>query len=112
MRARLKRWALLLLGWGFILVGIAGLFLPVLQGILCLLIGLFILSSEYVWAHKLLAKLKGRFPKIAAQFDKAKEKAESWISRTMHREHKTAKKPEPMNSECRVPNAEDLKPRP
>jgi uncharacterized membrane protein YbaN (DUF454 family) len=77
---------LLALGWGFILAGIAGLFLPVLQGILCLLIGLFILSSEYVWAHKLLARLKARFPKIATQFEKAKAKAESWISRTVHRE--------------------------
>ena len=86
VNARLKRWGLLALGWGFILVGIAGLFLPVLQGILCLLIGLFILSSEYVWAHKLLGKLKARFPKIAAQFEKAKEKSEAWISRTLHRE--------------------------
>jgi uncharacterized membrane protein YbaN (DUF454 family) len=88
VKARFKRWGLLVLGWGFILVGIAGLFLPVLQGILFLLIGLFILSSEYVWAHKLLAKLKERFPKIAAQFDKAKDKAEAWISRVVHREHK------------------------
>jgi uncharacterized membrane protein YbaN (DUF454 family) len=91
VKARLKRWALLALGWGFILAGIAGLFLPVLQGILCLLIGLFILSSEYVWAHKLLARLKARFPKIAAQFEKAKEKAESWISRTVHREKDSSK---------------------
>lgn len=114
VKARLKRWALLVLGWGFILVGIAGLFLPVLQGILFLLIGLFILSTEYVWAHKLLAKLKARFPKIAAQFDKAKERAETWISRTVRREHRDcAKEPaaQAASSECRVPNAEDVKPR-
>lgn len=95
MKARLKRWALLVLGWGFILVGIAGLFLPVIQGILCLLIGLFILSSEYVWAHKLLGKLKARFPKIAAQFEKAKEKAEVWISRTLHRNKDSSKEHAP-----------------
>jgi uncharacterized membrane protein YbaN (DUF454 family) len=91
VKARLKRWSLLALGWGFILAGIAGLFLPVLQGILCLLIGLFILSSEYVWAHKLLAKLKARFPRIAAQFDKAKQAAEARISRTLHREKEVPK---------------------
>jgi len=113
VNARLKRWGVLLLGWGFILVGIAGLFLPVIQGILCLLIGLFILSGEYVWAHKLLGKLKSRFPKIAAQFDKAKEKSEAWISRTLHREQKTSvnDRQSGVSSECRVPKADDVKPR-
>ncbi len=91
MKARLKRWVLLGLGWGFILVGIAGLFLPVIQGILCLLIGLFILSTEYVWAHKLLAKLKARFPRIAKQFEKAKQTAEAWINRTLQRNKQAAK---------------------
>ncbi len=112
MKARLKRWALLVLGWGFIVVGIAGLFLPVIQGILCLLIGLFILSTEYVWAHKLLARLKARFPKIAAQFEKAKDKAEAWISRTVHRGNPAPRaEPEVANAECRESSAEDVKPR-
>ncbi len=81
MRRTFKRALVLILGWAFILLGIAGLFLPVLQGILFLLIGLFILSSEYVWAHHLLEKLKRRFPKIAAQFDLAKQKAEQKMAR-------------------------------
>ncbi len=80
VKQRLKRWAILTVGWAFILLGIAGLFLPVLQGILFLLIGLVILSTEYVWAHNLLHKLRGRFPKIAAQMDHARERAERWIS--------------------------------
>ena len=77
-----KRWLVLLTGWGFILLGIAGLFLPILQGILFLLIGLVILSSEYVWAHSLLAKLHNRFPKMAAHVHQAFEKARSWMNRT------------------------------
>ncbi len=81
MKRHLKRLGVLILGWGFILVGFVGLFLPVLQGILFLLIGLFILSSEYVWAHHLLEKLKARFPRIAAQFDRARERAEHWLHR-------------------------------
>jgi uncharacterized membrane protein YbaN (DUF454 family) len=75
----------LVVGWAFILLGIAGLFLPVLQGILFLLIGLFILSSEYVWAHKVLHRMKSRFPKIAAQFDAAREKAEQKMARVFRR---------------------------
>lgn len=82
VKARAKRFALLVLGWTFIVVGFAGLFLPVIQGILCLLIGLFILSGEYVWAHHLLHKLRERFPRIAAQFEKAKAKAERWSGQT------------------------------
>lgn len=81
MQAKLKRAALLCVGWGFILLGIAGLFLPVLQGILFLVIGLFILSYEYVWAHKLLQKLRLRFPAIAKQFDAAAIRASQWVGR-------------------------------
>jgi uncharacterized membrane protein YbaN (DUF454 family) len=69
-------------GWAFILLGILGLFLPVLQGILFLLIGLMILSSEYVWAHDLLTKLRTRFPKLAARFHEASEKARAFVHRT------------------------------
>jgi uncharacterized protein len=77
-----KRWLVLLTGWGFILLGLAGLFLPILQGLLFLLIGLVILSSEYVWAHSLLAKLHNRFPKISAHVLDASEKARGWVNRT------------------------------
>ncbi len=90
MHATVKRALVLVIGWTFILLGIAGLFLPILQGILFLLIGLFILSSEYVWAHKLLHKLKARFPKIAAQFDLAKAKAEQKLAKVFR--HKTEEK--------------------
>ncbi len=81
MRAAAKRLGVLLLGWAFILLGIAGLFLPVLQGILFLLIGLIILSSEYVWAHKLLQRLRSRFPSLARKADEAQVRAAAWMRR-------------------------------
>lgn len=81
MNSRLKRVLLLIVGWGFILLGIAGLFLPILQGILFLLIGLVILSSEYVWAHHLLRKLRERFPKISRTADEAHHRAAAWLRR-------------------------------
>jgi uncharacterized membrane protein YbaN (DUF454 family) len=77
----------LLLGWGFILLGMAGLFLPVLQGILFILIGLIILSSEYVWAHKLLQRLRQRFPAIARKADEAQVRAVGWMRRMFHAPH-------------------------
>lgn len=76
-----KRMLVLIAGWAFILLGIVGLFLPVLQGVLFLLIGLIILSSEYVWAHRLLARLRERFPKIGRTADHAAEKAAAWLRR-------------------------------
>jgi uncharacterized membrane protein YbaN (DUF454 family) len=76
-----KRILLLIAGWGFILLGILGLFLPFLQGVLFLLVGLIILSSEYVWAHRLLARLRERFPKIGRTADRAAEKAATWLRR-------------------------------
>ena len=80
MRPGLKRAAVLVAGWAFILLGIVGLFLPILQGILFLLIGLIILSSEYVWAHHLLLKLR-RYPAVDRVVAAATEKAKSWMAR-------------------------------
>lgn len=74
-----KRILALIAGWSFILLGILGLFLPILQGFLFLLVGLIILSSEYVWAHRLLSKLRERFPKIGRTADQATEKAAGWL---------------------------------
>jgi uncharacterized membrane protein YbaN (DUF454 family) len=77
----LKRVLILVVGWGFVLLGIAGLFLPVLQGILFLLIGLLILSSEYVWAHHLLSKLRARYPNVSRKADEASAKVHNWMRR-------------------------------
>jgi len=76
-----KRIVVLALGWMFILLGLAGLFLPVLQGVLFLFIGLIILSTEYVWAHHLLRRLRERFPGLAKHADHAKERAHAWLQR-------------------------------
>jgi uncharacterized membrane protein YbaN (DUF454 family) len=81
MNRHTKRILILMVGWAFILLGIVGLFLPILQGVLFILIGLVILSSEYVWAHHLLTRLKERFPKLGRVADQATEKAKTWIQR-------------------------------
>ena len=61
----MKRALLIATGWLFIVLGVAGLFLPILQGILFLIIGLLILSREYAWAHNLLLRLQSRFPELS-----------------------------------------------
>lgn len=81
MKAALKRIAILIVGWAFILLGIVGLFLPVLQGVLFLLIGLIVLSAEYEWAHRLLNRLRQRFPKLGKVADDASRRAQGWLWR-------------------------------
>ena len=85
MQARVKKFLVLLLGWGFLVLGVIGLFLPVLQGVLFLIVGLLILSSEYVWAHKLLQRIRRRFPEFASRWDKAAEMAHRWTGQVFHR---------------------------
>lgn len=85
-QSKTKKVLVLLLGWTFVLLGVVGLFLPVLQGVLFLLIGLFILSSEYVWAHRLLQKLMQRFPKVAARFEDASRRAHDWMGKIFGRQ--------------------------
>lgn len=87
MRRISKRVVILLVGWGFIFLGILGLFLPVLQGVLFLVIGLVILSSEYAWAHRLLQRLIQKFPGISRHIDAAKKKASVWLSRLSRQHH-------------------------
>ena len=80
MKAQIKRAGLLVAGWLFIILGVIGLFLPIMQGALFIFIGLLILSSEYVWAHKLLQSLRVRFPRIAKLLDRAELKARGWFN--------------------------------
>ncbi|HZU32288.1 MAG TPA: PGPGW domain-containing protein [Candidatus Angelobacter sp.] len=64
----IKRVALIAAGWALLVVGAAGIFLPVLPGILFLLIGLYILSMEYAWARRWVDALLRRFPAVARRF--------------------------------------------
>ncbi|HMC32352.1 MAG TPA: PGPGW domain-containing protein [Candidatus Angelobacter sp.] len=58
----LKRVALIVVGWMFLILGAAGIFLPVLPGVLFLVIGLSFLSLEYEWARRWGSRLLRRFP--------------------------------------------------
>jgi uncharacterized protein YqgC (DUF456 family) len=50
-------------GWIIISSGIAGLALPFVPGLVLIVLGLVILSSQYVWAQQTLALLRRKFPK-------------------------------------------------
>jgi len=81
MHQAYKEIIILALGWVFIVLGILGLFLPFLQGILFLLIGLFILSKRTVWAKRILGKVRRKFPRLSGKFEQARWKGERFIER-------------------------------
>jgi len=81
----MKRIVLSIVGWGFILLGVVGLFLPFLQGVLFILIGIMILSTQYGWARLLLMKMRKRFPKIARTTDVARTKVQAWMKHLSRR---------------------------
>jgi len=75
----------LAVGWTFILIGIAGLIFPVLQGILFLIVGLLFLSKEYHWANRLLEWLKQKTRKYFPRAEKVFESAERFLESEVHK---------------------------
>jgi len=72
---------IVILGWIFIVLGVIGLFLPVLQGILFLFIGLYLLSKKAPWAKKLLNKIRSRYPQIFGRIKGARSQADRYIKK-------------------------------
>jgi uncharacterized membrane protein YbaN (DUF454 family) len=59
----MKRIAILVVGWICVGLGIVGLFLPLLQGLLLVGFGLWLLSKESRTIRELTNRLKKRYPK-------------------------------------------------
>lgn len=67
MERQIKRVVVLLIGWTLIALGVVGLFLPFLQGILFILLGLYVLSRESKVAQRWLDHGRQRYPKVDAR---------------------------------------------
>lgn len=75
----IKRIGLLIIGWFFIVLGVLGLFLPILQGILFILIGLAILSSRSEIIKRFLTFLEERYPHHHERVEAWKKKIKNWF---------------------------------
>jgi len=72
---------ILTVGWLLVLLGIAGLFLPILQGGLSLALGLALLSVASQTVHLWLRSLMGRWPKLWKRMEKLRRRLRGWLHR-------------------------------
>jgi len=70
VRKQIRRITVLVLGWTLIGFGIIGLFLPILQGVLFILLGLYVLSRESETARVWLHNLRERHPAVDAKLNR------------------------------------------
>jgi uncharacterized protein len=80
-RARLKIILWQALGYFFLVLGVLGTFLPILQGFLFLAIGLIILARHAPWAERLLNYLRQKSPRLDRAIAKAEVKTNEWRHR-------------------------------
>jgi uncharacterized membrane protein YbaN (DUF454 family) len=76
-----KKIGLLVVGWLFIGLGILGLFLPLLQGILFIMIGLAILSSRSELVRRFLRHLEARYPRQHEWVEIWRRKIRNWFGK-------------------------------
>ena len=78
---RLKAILWQVLGYGFLVLGVLGMFLPILQGFLFLAIGLIILARHAPWAERLLNYLREKSPTLDRTVASAEAKTHEWQQR-------------------------------
>jgi uncharacterized membrane protein YbaN (DUF454 family) len=64
-----------------VLLGIAGLFLPILQGGLSLALGFALLSVASQTVHLWLRRVMGRWPKLWRRMEKLRRRLRGWLHR-------------------------------
>ncbi len=77
----IKKIGLLIIGWLFIGLGVIGLFLPILQGVLFILIGLAILSSRSETIKRFLKHVEERYPQHHERVEVWKAKIRGWFKK-------------------------------
>jgi hypothetical protein len=80
------RVVVLLVGWVVLLVGVAGLVLPGIQGVLTILLGAAILSVASELAHRWLRQILQRWPKLLHRVDGFRDKIYDRLHRMAHRD--------------------------
>ncbi|MDH3664135.1 MAG: PGPGW domain-containing protein [Alphaproteobacteria bacterium] len=81
--AFMKTLVLQTIGYAFLVLGVIGLVVPILQGFLFLAIGLIILAKSAPWAERMLGRFKNSHPDAGRLIDKADAKVHEWGRKAM-----------------------------
>jgi hypothetical protein len=76
-KGRFRYLALTIAGWTFMVLGVLGLFLPILQGVLFLAVGMVLLSLVSPRIRALRIRIGKRYPQVRKHMDSARE----WINK-------------------------------
>jgi len=83
-RRPLVRVVILTVGWALVVLGTVGLALPLLQGVLLILLGLYVLSRESRMARRLHDRLLARHPGLRSAVERAKARLRRLRRRLWH----------------------------
>ena len=78
----MKRVGFLVLGWFLVGLGVFGLFLPFLQGVLFIMIGLAILSSRSTTVKGWLDRFGRRYPDQHQRIEALKNRVTGWFKKS------------------------------
>jgi len=78
----IKKIGILIAGWVLIILGILGLFLPILQGVLFIMVGMAILSSRSDIIKRFLNYLQKRYPEHHRRVMIWRERVMNWFKKT------------------------------
>ena len=79
------RVGIFVVGWLLILVGVAGLVLPGIQGIATILVGAALLSLDNELVYRGLRRLLARWPQLLRRVEVFREKSHDRLHRLFHR---------------------------
>ena len=74
MKPAIRRLARHVLGWGSLVLGVAGLVLPVVQGLFFIAVGLILLSPDVPLFRRILARAERHLPALGPHLDRARRK--------------------------------------
>jgi hypothetical protein len=68
-------------GFSLLGLGVIGTVLPILQGLLFIALGLFILRDQYDWARTAMDKLRARWPRQLDGVERLEGRMIGWFQR-------------------------------
>jgi len=95
-RPRLRlgvRIGVFVVGWILILVGVAGLVLPGIQGVLTIILGAALLSLDNELIYRLMRRAFLRWPHLWDKVERLREKTHDRLHRLFHRDERDEKEP-------------------